>query len=142
MKAVGNALFEEVFQNIRKAAEANLSMQQELFSQWATLWPGIPAPHSAWVGQLQTFRTKFTDAVSAMARRHRDVIDRQYNAAMESLDAALCVTDANTPEEFRRRSEQLCRKSIDCIRTVAESQVEEMQDALTKLTTLFTTSAT
>ncbi len=135
-KPAAGAMFEEVFQNIRKAAEANLSMQQELFSQWSMLWPGIPASQSAWANQLQRFRSKWIEAVSDLARKHRSVVDRRYNAAMESLDAALCVTEASTPEEYRRRSEQFCRKSLDCVREVSETQVEEFQDAVIKMTDL------
>lgn len=141
MKATSSALFEDVFQNIRKAAETNLSMQQELLSQWSALWPGMPTPQSAWINQIQKFRAKWVDAVTSLARKHRAVIDRQYDAAIESLDAALCVTDASTPEEFRRRSEQLCRKSLDCVREVAESQVEEFQDAMSKWTDLLAKTA-
>jgi hypothetical protein len=89
IKATSGALFEEVFQNIRKAAETNLSMQQELLSQWSALWPGMPTPQSAWINQMQNFRAKWVDAVSSLARKHRDVIDRRYNAAIESLDAAV-----------------------------------------------------
>ncbi|HMO85118.1 MAG TPA: hypothetical protein PKC18_09390 [Lacipirellulaceae bacterium] len=137
LKHTGSALFEEAFQNIRKAAESSLSMQQEMFSQWSALLPGMPAPQSTWMKQLQQVRSKWSDAVAELARKHREVIDRQYAAALESLDAALCVTDASTPEEFRRRSEQLCRKSLDCVREVAESQVQEFQDAVAKWTEVF-----
>jgi hypothetical protein len=141
IKSTSGALFEEVFQNIRKAAESNLNMQQELLSQWSALWPGMPTPQSAWINQVQKLRSKWVEAVSTLARKHRDVIDRQYNAAIESLDAALCMSEASTPEEFRRRSEQLCRKSLDCVREVAESQVEEFQDAMTKWTDVLAKSA-
>lgn len=134
IKATGGAVFEEVFQNIRKAAEANLSMQQEVLSQWSAMWPGVPAPQSALMTQLQKVRAKWVDAVAHVARKHQNVIDRQYKAALESLDAALSVTDASTPEEFRRRSEQLARKSLDCVREIAETQVEEFQNAVTKFT--------
>jgi hypothetical protein len=133
-KPANGVMFEEVFQNIRKAAEANLNMQQELFSQWSALWPGIPAPQSAWIKQLQRFRSKWVEAVSELARKHRTVIDRQYNSALESLDAALGATEASTPEEYRRRSEQFCRKSLECVREVAETQVEEFQEAVSKMT--------
>ena len=140
-KSARGGLFEEVFQNIRKVAEANLSMQQELLSQWSVLWPGLPAPQTAWINQMQKFRSKWVETVSELAREHRDAIDRQYRAAIESLDAALCVTEASTPEEFRRRTEQLCRKSIDCVREIAETQVAEFQDAVTKWTDLVGKSA-
>jgi hypothetical protein len=135
------AVFEEVFQNIRKAAEANLNMQQELFSQWSALWPGIPAPQPSWVKQMQRFRSKWVETVSGIARKHREVIDRQYGAALESLEAALCVTEASTLEEYRRRSEQFCRKSLECVRELAETQVEEFQDAVSKVTDIVAKAA-
>jgi hypothetical protein len=135
-------VFEEFFQNIRNAAEANLKMQQEVMSQWSIMWPGMPTPQSAWLSQIQNFRKQWLGTVSELARKHRDVIDRQYKAAMESLDAVLNVTDAGTPEELRRRTEQLCRKTLDCVREVTESQVREFQEASTKWTDLFAKAGT
>ena len=133
-KKQGSPVLEEVFQNIRKVAEANLKMQQDMLSQCTSLWPGFPKPQSAWLNQIQQFRAKMVDTISDLARKHGDTVERQYKAAIESLDAALNVTDATTPEEFRRKSEQLCRKSLDCIREVAETQVREFQEAVTKWT--------
>jgi hypothetical protein len=91
---------------------------------------------------MQTFRTQSVGLISDLARKHRDVIDKQYKAAVESLDAALSITDASTPEEVRRRSEQLCRKTLDCLREVTELQVREIRDAFAKWTELFTKGAT
>lgn len=133
----GSPVFEEVFQNIRKAAEANLKMQQEIYSQWTSMWPGLPTPQTAWLNQMQGFRKQWVDTISSLARKHRDVVERQYQAAIESLDAALSISDASTPEEFRRRSEQLCRKTLDCMKEMTESQIREFQEAITKWTDLF-----
>ena len=131
-----SAVFEEVFQNIRKAAETSLKMQQEMLSQWSVLWPGMPTPQSAWLNQVQQFRSKFMSTVSDLARKHGDVVDRQYKAALESLDAALEATEASTPEEVRRKTEHLCRKTLDCMREMTESQIREFQEAITKWTDL------
>ena len=135
-KQSGSAVLEEVFQNVRKAAETNLRLQQELLSQFSNFWPAMPAPHSAMVNQFQQFRSKWVETVSGLAHKHREVMDRQYNAALESLDAALAITDTGTPEEIRRRSEQFFRKTLDCVREVTESQVQELQNAVTKWTDL------
>ncbi|MCC6491810.1 MAG: hypothetical protein IT424_02190 [Pirellulales bacterium] len=135
-KSDGSAVLEEVFQNIRKAAETNLRLQQELLSQFSSLWPAAPAPQTAMMNRLQQFRSKWVETVSGLARKHREVMDRQYNAAIESLDAALAVTDAGSPEELRRRSEQFCRKTLDCVREVTETQVQEIQNAVAKWTDL------
>ena len=139
-EAPNSAVLEEVFQNVRKAAEANLKMQQEVFSQWSSLWPGIPTPQTAWVNQMQGFRKQWASTISDLARKHQKVIDAQYEAATDSLNAALNLSDASTPEEVRRRSEQFCRKTLDCMREVTEVQVREFQDAVTKLTDLLAKS--
>ena len=132
-------VFEEFFQNITKAAEANLKLQQEAFRQWTALWPrGTPTPQTALTDKMKDFQKQWTSTVSDLARRHRDVLDQQYQAALESLDAALKVTEASNPEEFRRRSEQLCRKTIDCMREVSEAQIREFQQVVTKWSELFT----
>jgi hypothetical protein len=133
---LSSPVFEEFFQNIRKASESTLKMQQDLLSQWTSIWPGLPTPQTAWIIQMQGLRKKWIDTVSDLARKHRDVVDRQYQAAIESLDAALNITDASTPEEFRRRSEQLCRKTLDCMKELSETQLREFQEAVTKWTDL------
>jgi hypothetical protein len=136
--AIQSPVLDEVFQNVRKATEASLKMQQEMFSQWSSLWPGLPSPQSAWVDKVRQFRTQWKETVSELARKHGEVMDRQYKAALESLDAALSVTDASNPEEFRRRTEQLCRKSLDCVREMSETQIREFQETISKMTDLMT----
>lgn len=127
-------IFEEVFQNIRKATEANLKLQQEVFRQWTSLWPGASTPQSVWTDKVRDFQTQLASTISDLARKHREVMDRQYEAAVESLDAALRVSESTTPEEFRRRSEQFCRKTLDCVREMSETQIREFQDTVRKWT--------
>jgi hypothetical protein len=136
----GSRVLEDVFQNIRKAAEANLKMQQEVFQQWSHFWP-ISTPQSALVEKLREFQKQWANTVSELARKHREVMERQYQAAIESLDVALRVTESANPEEFRKRSEQLCRKTLDCLREVSETQLREFQETVTKWTELATKAA-
>jgi hypothetical protein len=133
-----HSMFEDVFQNIRKAAEANLKLQQEAMQQWTGLWPGMPTSQPAWVDKVQKFQKQWTETVSELVTKHREVLDQQYQAAVESLDAAFKVSEASTPEEFRRRSEQFCRKAVDCLKEITESQVKEFQDSAAKWTQLVT----
>lgn len=137
-KSNGNQIFEDVFQNIRKAAEANLKLQQEAFIHWSNMWPGAPASQPGWVDKIQKFHSKWCDTVSELAAKHREVLDQQYQATLESLDAALKVSEASNPEEFRRRSEQFCRKAVDCMKEVSETQVKEFQETASKWTQLLT----
>ena len=131
-------VYDDVFQNVRKAAEANLKMQQEVFKQWGALWPGFPTPQAAWLEKVRDFQHQFASTISDLARKHRDVLDRQYQAALESLEEALRVAEANNPEDFRARSEQLVRKTLDCVREISETQMNEFQEAVNKWSELAT----
>ena len=42
------------------------------------------------------------------------------------------------PEEFRERTEQLCRKTMDCMREVSEAQMDAFQDSMNKWSELIT----
>ena len=134
-------VYEEVFQNMRKAAEANLKMQQDMFHQWTTLWPGFPSPQSMWLDKVRDFQRRWGTTMSDLARKHRDTLDRQYQAALESLEEALRVSESSTPEEFRQRTEQLYRKTLDCMREVSEAQMKEFQEAMSKWSELLTKTA-
>ena len=41
------------------------------------------------VDKVRDFQKQWANTVSDLARKHRDVVDKQYQAALESLDAAL-----------------------------------------------------
>ena len=134
--------FEEVFENIRKTASANLEMQQDMMQQWSKLMPGMqampgmPTPQAMFTEQAQNFQRDWSNTVTDLVRKHRDVMDRQYQAAIESLEDALRIAESKDPEQFRKRVEQLCRKTLECYKEVTESQMQEFQNAVTKWTEL------
>jgi hypothetical protein len=134
-------LFEEVFDNMRKTAEANLEMQQELFRQWTAKWPGFPQPQNAWVERVQKAQKDWAKTVKEVLSRHREVLDEQYRLALDSLDDAFRVAQSSDPQEFAKRCESLCRKSLEVLRDAAELQAKEIQKAFTKWVDLATKSA-
>lgn len=125
-------VYEDVFNNMRKAAEANLKMQQEMFRQWSALWPGFPTPQATWLDKVRDFQRQWTHTISDLARQHREVLDRENQAALESLEEALRLAEASNPAEFRERTEQFCRKTFECMREISEAQMNEFQEAVKK----------
>jgi hypothetical protein len=134
-------LFEEAFDNLRKAAESNIEMQQELFRQWSAKWPGFPQPQSAWLEKAQKFQKEWAKTVKDLLEKHREILDEQYEAAVQSLDEAFRVAQAADPQEFAGRCEALCRKSLEAMREVGEMQAKETQEALSKWVSLLTKSS-
>ncbi len=129
-------LFEHAFDNLRKAAESNVEMQQEMFRKWNANWPGFPQPQSDWLERVQKFQKAWTKTAKELLSRHREVLDEQYGLAVESLEEAFRVAQASDPQECSKRCESLCRKSLEVLRESSELQVKELQDALNKWTEL------
>ncbi len=131
-------LYGDVMQNIRQAAESNLKLQQDMLRQWSSMWPGFGNPQTAWVDKARDFQRQWANTVADLARKHGEVLDKQYQTALQSLEEALRVGEASNPEEFRQRTEQLCRKTLDCMREVSQTQMQEFQEAVSKWSELAT----
>jgi len=127
-------LFEQVFDNVRKAAESNIEMQQDMFRKWNVVWPGFPQPQSAWFERVQKFQKVWAKTAKELVNHHREVLDKQYRLAQESLEEAFRVAQASDPEDCVEKCETLCRKSLEVLREAGELHVKELQDALNKWT--------
>ena len=126
------SVFEHAFDSLRKTAESNIEMQQELFRQWGANFPGFPQPQNAWVERAQKFQKEWTKTVKELLSKHREILDEQYRLGLESLDEAFRVAQSGDPQEHAKRCEALCKKSLETVRDAGELQVKESQEALTK----------
>ncbi len=135
-------VFEQVFDNLRKTTESNIEMQQELIRQWGANWPGLPQPQNAWIEKVQKFQKAWAKTVKELLSKHREVLDEQFDLAVESLDEAFRVARSSDAEEYAKRCEGLCKKSLEVMREAGELQAKELQEALSKWAELATKSAT
>ena len=126
------SLFEQAFDHLRKTAESNIQMQQELFRQWGANWPGFPQQETAWLERAQKFQKEWANTVKKLLSKHRETLDEQYRLAIDSLEDAFRVAQSSDPQEYAKRCEALCRKSLEALREAGEVQVKETQDALNK----------
>ena len=126
------SLFEQVFDHVRKTVESNIQMQQELFRQWGANWPGFPQQQTAWLERAEKFQKEWANTVKKLLSKHRETLDEQYRLAIDSLEEAFRVAQSSDPQEYAKRCEALCRKSLEALREAGEVQVKETQDALNK----------
>ena len=68
-------------------------------------------------------------------------LSQQYGLAIDSLEEAFHVLQASDPQEYAKRCEVLCRKSLEAMRDAGEAQMEETQDALNKWVALMARAA-
>ena len=137
-------MFEEVFDNFRKASETTLQAQQDLFRQWMSQWPMFPmgptTPASEGVvsEQARSFQKQWADIVTALMTKHCEALDAQYRAGIRTIEDALRTTEAKSPEEFRRLTEELWRKSFEVLKQTIENQIRDFQIAVEKWSELMT----
>lgn len=136
-------MFDQVFDNFRKATETTLQAQQDLFRQWMSHWPMFPmtsaTPNSSGVSeQVRTFQKQWTDSVTTLMTKHCEALDTQYRAGIKTIEDALRTTEAKSPEEFRKLTEELWRKSFEVLRQTIENQIRDFQVAIEKWSELMT----
>lgn len=139
-------MFHQVFDNFRKATETTLQAQQDLFRQWMSQWPMLPAnppaPGNGGGGggaipeQVRSLQKQWTDSVTALMTRHCESLDAQYRAGIKTIEDALRTAEARSPEEFRRLTEELWRKSFEVLKQTIENQIRDFQAAIEKWTEL------
>jgi hypothetical protein len=134
-------VFEQLIESFRKTAETTLAAQKELYQQWQSTWPGMVQPQAPWLDQLRQFQRNWSKTVIELAGKHRDTLDRQYQAGIDALDEAFKLSESEDPEDFRKRAEELCRKNLDCLKEISEAQIQEFQNSTTRWVELFTKAA-
>jgi hypothetical protein len=150
-------MFDMILDNYRRAAESTMKVQQDVLRNWTAQWPqmfssgafGLPGasaagtmPGVAWLEQMGDAQKKWAETISEILNKHRESLDAQYRAGIKTIEDAFKVGEARDPQQFRRLTEELWRHSFDCLKTVAESQIRDVQSATQKWFEIVSKSAT
>jgi hypothetical protein len=143
-------MFDMILENYRKATESTMKLQQDVLRNLTMQWPqmfgaqtfGLPSmggpasgsamPGAAWLEQLSDAQKKWVETVTDMLNKHLESLDAQYRAGIETIEEAFKVSEAKDPQQFRRLTEELWKKSFECLKSVAESQTRDVQAAMQK----------
>lgn len=140
-------MFDMILENYRKAAESTMKVQQDMLRNWTMQWPqmfgshtffplagGTPAamPGGALLEQFSEAQKKWAETVTEMLNKHRESLDAQYKAGIRTIEDAFKVGEAKDPQQFQRLTEELWKHSFECLKTVAESQMRDVQAAMQK----------
>src|SRR5262249_4602432 len=105
-------MVEQIFDTMRKAAEANVRMQQELFQRWAALWAGAPVPPAPGAEQAEGFRKKWAEAVQELVRRQRQTQEEQFAAGLKQIEQAFKLAEVKDVDELRARTLELWQQTF------------------------------
>ncbi|MFO0890584.1 MAG: hypothetical protein U0790_15750 [Isosphaeraceae bacterium] len=142
-------MFDMILENYRKAAESTMKVQQDMLRNWTMQWPQMfgsqsfnfplpggasnsAMPGAAWLEQFSEAQRKWGESVTEMLNKHRESLDAQYKAGIRTIEDAFKVTEAKDPQQFRRLTEELWKHSFECLKSVAESQMKDVQAAMQK----------
>jgi hypothetical protein len=142
-------MFDMILENYRKATESTMKVQQDMLRNWTMNWPqmfgmqsfgfpltggtpGTAMPGAAMMEQFSEAQKKWAETVTEMLNKHRESLDAQYRAGIRTIEEAFKVGEAKDPQQFRRLTEELWKHSFECLKTVAESQMRDVQAAMQK----------
>jgi len=128
-------MFEQILDTYRKAAESTMKVQQEMLRSWTQQGSqtfALPTPGVVGAEEVHTAQKKWTETITDMLNKHRESLDAQYRAGIRTIEDAFRVAEAKDPEQFRKLTEELLRHSFECLKTVAEAQMRDLQAAMQK----------
>ena len=138
-------MFEQIFDEYRTAVESSFEMQQEMYRQWMNGLPikppdiGSGAEQGAAKEQIQGYQQRWSQTLAETLEQHRKVLNQQYEEGIKAISSAFRTTEAKTPEEFWRLTQEFWRKSIDSYKTAFQMQSKYVQNLAKMWLDMFTT---
>ncbi|HKQ71052.1 MAG TPA: hypothetical protein VJT73_17015 [Polyangiaceae bacterium] len=119
---------DQMFEGFRKASLSSLQMQQEMFKQWTQQWPAT-TPSSAGISTdwLQKIQKRWIEFMTESLDRHRSSLDSLYRALVQVVEEGARLSDAKTPDDYRRTTEAVRQKLIATFKEHSETQIREFQ---------------
>lgn len=121
-------MFDQIFESFRKASESSLQMQQDVFKQWTQQWQAAPTSATGasteWARDLQK---RWVDLTLEMLNDHRTSLDNAYKSAIQAVEQTFRVSEAKSPEDYRKVAEDLGRKLFETFKQQSETQFREFQ---------------
>ncbi|HVZ31968.1 MAG TPA: hypothetical protein VG963_06065 [Polyangiaceae bacterium] len=126
-------MFDQVLESFHKASESTLQTQQDLFKQWMQQWHSVPlnatgtsAEHAA------AFQKRYAELVVEVLEKHRELLDSMYRSGIRVMEQTFHISDAKSPDDYRRLVGELWNGLSESVREQSELQFRELQHASEK----------
>lgn len=127
-------MFDQLFDSFRKTSESALQAQQDLMKRWMNAWPSLPGNTPAAADDFGGTQKRWLESMTEFLNMHRALIDSTYKSGIEVIESAFRVTEARSPEDYRRLMEEVWRKMSETIKSQSDLQLREFQSASDKWT--------
>jgi hypothetical protein len=121
-------MFDQLFESFRKASEASMQMQQDVFKSWSQHWLSGP-PNAAGLSAEwgRTFQKRGLELLVESLNKHRESLDSAYKTGIEVIEQAFSVSEARSSEDYRRMVEELWRKLYETFKDQSEAHLHDFQ---------------
>jgi hypothetical protein len=122
-------MYDQMFDSYRKASESWLQMQQDLLKNVVRQPLGGSAadggPAADWARNVQK---RGTELAVEILNRQRESIEALYRSVINLLERSSQVSEAKSPEDYRRASEDLWKKWVETVTSQSETQLRDIQN--------------
>jgi hypothetical protein len=134
-------MFEPVFESFKKATEATVQAQREVFKQWSGLWPGLPAVHGKATEQAQGVHKKWAEFCEEILNKQRQTLETQFKAGLEQIEQAFRLAEIKDPQEMRAKTMELWQRIFETLHQTFQGQMRDCYEAASRWTEMFTKGA-
>ena len=125
-------MFDQVFQNLQKATESSMTLQQEMFKKWMESMPGGAPVVPSGLDLASQWKDKWEGICTDMVKRQKEMVDKNYDAGIKALEDIFKVAAVKNPLELQEKVVELYRKSFDSLRQLSESQMTQFKEVAEK----------
>lgn len=123
-------MFDQLFDGFRKASESSMLAQQEMLKQWVQQWPSasLSAAGRA-LERNSTFQKRWVESATGSLNRQRELLDTTCRAGIQFVEESARLSDAKSPDDYRRLIEELWRTLFQGMKEQSEAQFQELKKA-------------
>ena len=120
-------MLDQMFDNLKKASEASMQLQQDMMKQLQQSFHAQPMAGLPTTDWGRAFQRRLFELTIDTLNRQRSALDSAYKAGIQMIEHAYQACDARSPEEQRRKTEEIWRRLFDSFKTQQDTQFEEFQ---------------
>jgi hypothetical protein len=118
-------MYEQIFDAYRRASESWLQVHQDMFrpQQW------LMSSSSNGVGGdwNKTFQKRCLELAVEILNRQRESVDTIYKSMVHLLEQTSRISEARSPDEYRRLVEDVWRDWFESMKSQSETQFRDVQ---------------
>ena len=120
-------MFDQVFTDWERSAEAARDMQHEMFKHWMQPW--LSAVSNVGTGaESRDFQKRWMEFAIRALNRQRDSINVTYKSGIQILEHAVHASETTPTEDYRRVAEESWHKMMESFGKQSEAQLHDFQE--------------